>query len=124
MKTASFRCAACGLLLTQPLQLLTDTTLLSEEDGTDYVPNGFYMAETDEGYYTTGAGNYVVNLKSLQNTKPHPNGSRRNGCCGMDGLDGLNVVCQNGHEVGTEKSDCWMVHSLIFEPTAVVLELT
>jgi hypothetical protein len=33
--------------------------------------------------------------------------------CGLDGMDGPNLVCVNGHEIGTEKSDCWMPHAAV-----------
>jgi hypothetical protein len=35
------------------------------------------------------------------------------------GCDGVNTVCGNGHEVGTECSDCWMPHFLHLGRTAV-----
>jgi len=51
----------------------------------------------------------VLNLKDTINTKHHSDQSRLNGCCGLDGL-GMNTLCANGHEIGTERSDCWMPH--------------
>jgi len=58
-------------------------------------------------------GRFVVNLADLVGTRPSPDGRRLSGCCGRDGLDGPNLVCVNGHEVGTEKSDCWMPHAAV-----------
>src|SRR5262249_40013798 len=48
----------------------------------------------------------------------HPDPRRRNGCCGMDGCDGMNLVCPEGHEVATERSDCWMAHAAWLDPAA------
>jgi len=63
--------------------------------------------------YWSAAGRVLVNLADLVGTKHHPDYRRRAGCCGLDGLDGPNLVCSNGHEVGTEKSDCWMPHAAV-----------
>jgi hypothetical protein len=40
-------------------------------------------------------------------------------CCGLDGMDGPNFVCVNGHEIGTEMSDCWMPHAAILLDSVV-----
>lgn len=64
----------------------------------------------------------MINLEDAVNTRHHPDTRRLNGCCGLDGRDGLNTVCANGHEVGTEKSDCWMPHVLLLDPGKTVVE--
>ena len=56
--------------------------------------------------------NWLVNLQDAINTKHHSDRRRLNGYCGPAGFDGPNIVCINGHEVGTEHSDCWMPHVL------------
>lgn len=43
-----------------------------------------------------------INIDNLKLSKSHADLSRLNGYCGLDGLDGLNKVCLNEHEVGTE----------------------
>ena len=121
MPQVIFKCATCNVSLTNPLGELEFKSQLKEEDGFDHVPLGFYTIE-DGGYYSGAIGQYVVNLKDLVNTRPHPERKRRNGCCGMDGCDGMNTICSNGHEVGTERSDCWMPHSITFERRAVWLD--
>lgn len=119
MPSIRFHCATCGLDLTPPLQLLDDPALLIDEEEEDYLPDGFFTIADGEQYPAT-AGDYLINLKDAINTMPHPNPSRLNGCCGLDGLSGKNVVCLHGHEVGTERSDCWLAHSLALDPAAVV----
>jgi hypothetical protein len=117
-----FRCSACELALTKPLARLDDLSRLSEKDGEDHVPQGFYLVAPDPGedggYYSEAAGQFLINLRDLRNTRRHPDGRRLNGCCGLDGCDGKNLVCVNGHEVGTERSDCWLAHSAALDPSA------
>ncbi len=76
------------------------------------LPEGFY-ALSDGEYWTHTEGCPLVNLNDVVGTQDHPDGGRHNGCCGSDGCDGPNMVCQSGHEVGTEKSDCWMPHAAV-----------
>jgi hypothetical protein len=111
-------CTQCGIMVTLPVSSFPDKALLCEEDGQDYIPRGFF-AVSDGSFFRGTEGHLIVNLKDVVNTKHHPDSHRLNGCCGMDGLDGKNTVCENGHEVGTEHSDCWMPHAIDFDPTAV-----
>jgi len=107
-------CKICQVELTNELVILKDSSLLCEEDGCDLVPLGFYFL-TDKSYPVTGEMKIVINLKDLKNEKRHSDLSRTNGCCGLDGLDGINTVCINDHEIGTQSSDCWMPHYFTFE---------
>jgi hypothetical protein len=29
------------------------------------------------------------------------------------------LLCSNGHEIGTERSDCWMAHGAVLLPAVV-----
>ncbi|MCF8880270.1 hypothetical protein L5876_10625 [Hyphobacterium sp. SN044] len=40
----------------------------------------------------------------------------RNGCCGLDGCDGPNQLCQCGAEIGTLMTDCWTLYGFVPEP--------
>lgn len=45
--------------------------------------------------------------------------SRLNGCCGLDGCDGPNIICNQCKKyVGTQMSDCWTSYLFIPEPNA------
>jgi len=45
---------------------------------------------------------------------------RRNGCCGLDGCDGPNLVCRGcAADVATERSDCWTPQEVVLVPAAV-----
>jgi hypothetical protein len=118
MSDCVLRCAQCGIRLTLPLRLLSDPSLLCNEDRHDFIPRGFFLV-SDGSFFTGSEGQFVVNLKDLVNTKHHSDFRRLNGCCGPDGCDGKNRLCQNGHEVGTERSDCWMPHAIHIDPIAV-----
>ncbi|WP_332897941.1 hypothetical protein [Haladaptatus sp. CMSO5] len=123
-----FVCASCGSRLTTAVETLTDTARLFDRDtasfdetaGTAYLPEGVYFVATE----TTNpreydVGNFIVNIQSAPGTVMSNNHSRTAGCCGLDGLDGPNVVCENGHEVGTQRSDCWTLHYVAFHPELV-----
>ena len=99
------KCSRCNWALTKLLERLTHNTIFNEMED-DSVPVGFYAPER---------GDFVVNLNDVLNTKHHTDSRRLNGCCGMDGLDGLNTMCANGHEVGTEQSDCWTPRKMTFD---------
>ena len=113
-----FRCSKCGSVLTRAIEPLLDRKLLVEEDGSEHVPVGFY-AVSDGEFFTGSEGVCLVNLSDAIGTKHHLKLGRLNGCCGLDGCDGPNTLCDNGHEIGTEKSDCWMPHALLLDPGAV-----
>jgi hypothetical protein len=49
----------------------------------------------------------MLNRKDMINTHYHDDPRRMSGCCGPSGIDGVNMLCVNGHEVATESSDCW-----------------
>jgi uncharacterized protein (TIGR02996 family) len=111
------RCAVCRLPLTVPLNPLGGVVWLSQADATPLVPAGF-LWKSDGTVWNGTADHYCVNLADLRNSRPHPDPHRRVGCCGPSGHDGVNTICRNGHEVGTECSDCWMPHFLHWDPKA------
>jgi hypothetical protein len=100
--------------------LLKDESILNQKDGEAFIPEGYYWLSDGE-YYTGSEGHWIANLANLINTKLHSDFRRSQGCCGLDGCHGLNRICQNGHEVGTERSDCWMAHSIVLDFRRVVL---
>lgn len=117
-----FRCAKCGCEVTRPVVALMDRKQMVNSDRQPFLPSGFYTV-SDGKYYTGLADALIVCLADVINTKRHSNPSRLNGCCGLDGCDGPNRLCINGHEIGTEKSDCWMAHAMLLDPKAVRQEL-
>lgn len=108
-------CKVCKIQLTNKLVELKDFSLLSETDNEDYIPQGYYLIG-NAGFSNMDDNKIIINVQDLLNSKNHSNASRLNGCCGLDGCDGLNKVCINNHEIGTERSDCWMPHLVLLEP--------
>jgi hypothetical protein len=106
-----FRCPICRLAITRPLLALKPDQSVHLDPGQPAVPEGYFGINERE--YWSAAGGVLVNLADLINTKHHPDHRRLNGCCGLDGCDGPNLVCLEGHEAGTEKSDCWMPHAAV-----------
>ena len=111
-------CAECGALVVRDLRQLTDESSLDQADGHDLVPKGHYFISPGK-FVPEKSGDVLVNLTDLQNTRHHSDPSRLNGCCGLDGLDGSNLLCENGHEIGTERSDCWLAHHAVLSCTHV-----
>ncbi|GAB2942384.1 hypothetical protein GCM10027280_33680 [Micromonospora polyrhachis] len=62
----------------------------------------------------------LINPADLLVRRLHPNAGRRNGCCGLDGLDGPNLVCSCGAELATQSSDCWTAQVVRLQPLAIV----
>lgn len=51
---------------------------------------------------------FILHPDDVPGTALHPDPPRRNGCCGLDGQGGPNLVCAGcGTEVATKESDCW-----------------
>lgn len=111
-------CRKCDIAVSDPLQELTDMNLLNETDGEDFIPKGYHLISDGE-YYTHSEGKLIINKANLINCLDHPDRGRLSGCCGLDGIDGPNKVCINGHEIGTEISDCWIANAFLFEKEAV-----
>jgi len=114
------RCRKCNIILSNKLTKLENNGQLNETDQQDYIKQGYYYVSDGE-FYTLSENKIIINKADLINASNHSNKSRLNGCCGLDGMDGLNKVCKNGHEIATEFSDCWMPHSVIFEPELITI---
>lgn len=100
----TLRCATCGVVITRRLEPTTE--LLPGGDREPLVP-GFRIVEVDpefDVWSTAPVGDWLVNKEDLLGCLE---GGVRNGCCGVDGLDGPNLLCPNGHFVATEVGDCW-----------------
>ena len=113
-------CKRCRVAVSASL-VTRDAAGLVERDAADRIPPGAMAIESD-AFFPQHAGWFVVNLADLRQTDHTTNPARLNGCCGLDGLDGHNLLCANGHEIGVEKSDCWMPHCALLDPSLVFAE--
>jgi hypothetical protein len=124
-----FKCPICSTLLTQPLLPLSADQKICLDDGKDAVPQGRFATSSGD-YWTSLEGCVLVNIADVIGAKTHPDASRLNGCCGLDGLNGPNLLCENGHEVATAMTDCWMAHAVALiknvaqQRTPITSELT
>ncbi len=100
-------CKSCKTVISNELNALEDVTKLNHDAyGEDFIPQGFFIINGDNVFPTRIRNRIIINLKDLIHSKYHQDISRLNGCCGKNGCDGNNIVCQNNHEIGTEMSDC------------------
>jgi hypothetical protein len=113
-------CKECGLVLTQDLAIYKGS-IFGEADGEHYINSGLYIISDGQHYLGTDSC-VIVNVSDIINLEMHSASERTNGCCGLDGTSGINKVCLNGHEVATEKSDCWMAWLVIFDSKATILK--
>lgn len=116
-----FACSACGAVVTNPVERLEDATQIRLGDGEAAVPQGRF-AVADPKEWSSFGGWFMLNLADAVGTREHPEVRRLSGCCGPSGLNGKNKVCAQGHEIGTECSDCWMPHALMLDPKSVVVK--
>lgn len=112
MRPRRFVCSICNCLLAHGLHELPEHVPLDQTDGHPLVPQGSYRVSSG-ACAPERPGDFLLNLADLQNTARHSDLRRLNGCCGLDGMDGYNLQCANGHEVGTERSDCWQAHHAV-----------
>jgi hypothetical protein len=108
--TMILRCAVCNILISNKVVQIQNLSILTEDDGKDHIQKGFYRIATAEDDVIRDEGEFILNIADVINTRYHEQANRLCGCCGKDGLGGINIVCKNGHEIGTECSDCWMPH--------------
>ena len=116
------RCRECSVPLSVALErLVVASSSLKDGDKQPHVPRGRLVVSDGESFTET-EGQIMVHLSDAINTRHHEEARRLQGCCGLDGCNGRNTVCCNGHEVGTEKSDCWMPHVLLLDAGMVVVK--
>jgi len=114
-------CKQCSIELADELVEVLGPGQVREIDDQDFINQGKFFVSDGE-YYAGTESDIIINLKDLKNSKNHTDASRLNGCCGLDGMDGRNKTCINGHEIGTEKSDCWMAHAFIFDNDKILVD--
>ncbi|SBT50530.1 hypothetical protein [Micromonospora auratinigra] len=138
-----FACLRCGTALTGDLAETPIEELPSPSSPSDlppgetcpaWVPEGRYavdpdpfgppyvpIADDERMLVAAGPRNTVlINPDDLLVRRLINDASRLNGCCGLDGTDGPNLLCGCGAEIATETSDCWTAQVVRLEPLAVV----
>lgn len=100
MKTIIIYCKKCNKRITDVLVEM-DRSEFTFPDFADAIPVGRFTIFKDGDIL-----NLLVN-KNQPLLKDHTDSRRFSGCCGSDGLNGMNKTCFNNHEVATEFSDCY-----------------
>jgi hypothetical protein len=113
-------CKICNLPLTNEVKLYTGKSF-GVADKQNFIQKGFYTISDGE-FFSGTEGKVIVCTEDLINAINHKDRSRLSGCCGLDGYDGPNKLCTNGHEVASEFSDCWMPRAIIFAKTETILK--
>ncbi|WP_281157074.1 hypothetical protein [Streptomyces sp. HYC2] len=113
-----FTCANCRQLLTGDLKKARPSRDTDKKSGHRIAPprmaRGTYAISHD-------ASLFILHPDDVPGTAPHPDRRRRNGCCGLDGQDGPNLVCATcGADVATKQSDCWTQNLVALTAAAVV----
>jgi hypothetical protein len=100
-------CAICRIAISNEVIQLQHLSLLVEDNGKDHVPKGFYYIAAEDNSVIIEEDGFILNIADMINT----NYSKQPGfgCCGLSGGD-MNTLCNNGHEIGSECSDCWLPH--------------
>jgi hypothetical protein len=122
-------CKACGARLTAPLMIQSgkDPSVPHPEhkDREPLTQEG--VAFKSYGPIERSFGKVPTPLEFVPQIWVNPNDltevvrltknrSRLNGCCGLDGADGPNQLCNCGAEIGTLKTDCWTARVFVAEP--------
>jgi hypothetical protein len=109
------RCGNCKTRLSEDVRLAAADER-NTNDGESYVPQGAAIQE-DDSFFHQNVGGWILNIADVVKTHPTTAQRRLSGCCGLDGMDGPNLLCVHCEaEVATKKTDCWMPHCVIFEP--------
>jgi hypothetical protein len=112
-----FVCRRCRACLSGEVRL-ADIAERKTGDQEAYIPRGKTIQE-DDSFFHQNVGSYIVNVDDVVHTRLTDIQRRLSGCCGLDGMDGPNLLCdQGGAEVATKKTDCWAPHCVIFEAGA------
>ncbi len=122
-------CRVCGIPVTNwlwepDIRLINKLNNDKYEDGAPLLPQGIildinYILEKNESFWGAENSEIIVNLNDLVHTC---NGGVRNGCCGVDGSDGINIFCVNNHPIGTEVSDCYQPEFAHLPTECIVVE--
>ncbi len=126
-------CTNCKRAVSKPVQILVDGTPdnpnVSWDDECELTPSGIafkthlrfpaHVSPVEKAHLLEFSPMFLLRPDDLDPiVKNTEDSSRLNGCCGLDGCDGLNKKCQCGAYIGTEKSDCWTPKVFITENAA------
>jgi hypothetical protein len=116
----SVRCRRCEATLTPLLKPVEGAFEPEVTDCENLIPRGSYWIAHD--FLPEHVNSHiVVHLEDIFDLRPHPDPKRHSGCCGEDGCDGPNRICECSAALATVVSDCWTGYYAHFEPDLVTL---
>jgi len=118
-----FACGDCGAILTARVVRLENAERLDTEHGEPYLPRGRFVI-ADGRYWADRYGDdFIVHPDDLVGGSIEGDWddgrSDHYGCCGLDGGEGRNTVCRNGHLVATELSECGLPRCAFLDSESV-----
>ena len=117
MKTIKIYCKICGCKLTEELIEIPVSSLSWVYVTPLMQKNKYVLCKSKRTLQ-----NNVLVANDQYYLKDHSDESRFNGCCGSNGFRGLNKICENGHEVATEITDCGTAHYTEFDLMKVIIK--
>jgi hypothetical protein len=122
-------CKECGARLSGPLSLFEGPIRESPYGkplyGEPLLPAGCYalseLVLANPPFYGVEPRELLVGIADLDGALATP---RTGGCCGPSGHEGPNLVCPDGHPVGTQIGDCWQQHFCHLPLKAITLTST
>src|SRR5260370_548738 len=99
-----FACVECNVPVTNEVVFTNEEPPHAEDDGSwiDFPPQGSFTIGDPLGWnpeiHPGMSHFYAFNLTDMTNTTRDP--ERTNGCCESDGMDEMNILCANGHQIG------------------------
>ena len=108
-------CKQCSTRLTADLGLVP-IDWQSQAMGEDLLARGSAM-QVDGSSPESEIGKFLANVADAEHMTLTSDYRRLNGCCGLDGCDGPNLLCEVcGTYVATKRTDCWTRHHIVFDP--------
>jgi DNA-directed RNA polymerase subunit RPC12/RpoP len=115
-----FLCANCGKPVTAELTEGQPLRGPERPPGHEIAPPRMAQGTYKLNY---NASLWILNPDDVPGTALHPDARRLNGCCGLAGHDGPNLVCANcGADVATKECDCWTDNLVALIAEAVIEE--
>src|ERR1700722_7123808 len=107
-------CQNCATKLTPELELVAPSDR-KHEMGEQMLKQGWITQEAGS-YFHDQPGVYIAHQEDVITMYITSEPKRLAGCCGLDGCDGPNLVCENCNTyVATKMTDCWMPHCIVFD---------
>ena len=111
-------CTGCSSALSLELQPVSMADR-NDEMGEDFLQRGRVIVE-DGTYFQGKAGSPIVHTEDVLHVHLTDDWKRLNGCCGLAGCYGPNLLCDTCNVyVATKMTDCWTSHCVVFEAGSV-----